>query len=439
MQTKMPSVNLLYYDLVKEDFEYIVKTKVSAKGTFEMRFELSEPVYCKFYEDFFYITPGDTIHLIVTDDSLSSKRYKLQVTGSNASHYEFSDFLKLNSAIDIDKELKNYNSNWSEFQKTCEKKYNMDLALLNEYSLKHRATEQFRSFYKDELCSQYLMSILLPFYIDKSANYLTAETYLKSIRVDTLFNADGLFRHQTYLQFCRDYLQFIVRAKVKSPGINNEYSLLYQFVNENYSGIIREYFLAFLFNNLVKLKNDETGKVVEKIFANANQFSDERLKTYVLRKYVLHSNVNQNLPDSILSIGLSDIKGNKTELKKVIESLKGKYILIDNWASWCGPCLQEISKSHDFIKAGGLKRDSIEVLYLSQDESILNWKKTVSKNKSTMINSYLYISFPNAFSQYFNISSIPRYILLNKEGKLISLDAPRVSEYADLIKLIKLQ
>jgi thiol-disulfide isomerase/thioredoxin len=437
LQTKMPSVNLLYYDIVKEGFGYVAKTKVSDRGKFEMRFQLTEPVYCKFYEDFFYVSPGDTIHLSVTDDSLASKRYRLTITGNNTAHYEFSNFLKLNSIINMDRELKRYSGNWTEFQKTCKKNYQNEVALLNEYSLKHKVSEQFRSFFKDEFYSEYLMNLLLPFTANRSESYSTAESYLKSIGADTLFNSAGLFRHQPYRQFCQDFLKHIIKTKTKSIDRHNENLLLYTFVNENYNGRIREYFLTFLFNKLIKLKTDESDKIVEKIFAGSNQFSDQELKNHILKKYVLNANINQHLPDSILNIELSDSKGKKTELGKVINSLRGKYILIDNWASWCGPCLQEIYKSKEIVKTGVLNKDSIEILYLSQDESRLKWKRAVSKNKNLMRNSYLFVGFPNAFSLYFNISSIPRYILLNKEGKLISLDAPRVSEYPDLLKLIK--
>lgn len=437
METKMPSVNLLYYDIIKEDFCYLSTSKVSDKGDFLMTFTLAEPILCKFYEDFFFVTPGDTINIYIHDDSLSSKKYKLTIEGRNASHYEFSNFLKTKSSINIDKELNTYSGNWQEFQKICYRRYNEDIALLKSYTYKNIVSKNFYDYYKNNLFSDYLVNLLQPLYVSKDYDLLSLKNYFSSIQIDSLFKSEFLFKHQAFRQFCSDYAKFIIPEALGDLNTYEQILRLYNYINATYLNTIREYFLVFLYNRSLKIKSPETKEVVENIFTASLEFQDEFIRNYIKSKYTLYSNINKILPDSITKVKLFDLKGNNISLKKIIESFKGKYILIDNWATWCGPCLQEIAKAKSIQNSGVLKKDKIEILYLSQDKNISAWKQFSNRNAKQLKNSYIFSKNPNSFIQYFNITSIPRYILLNKEGELIDLAAPRISDYSNLLKLIK--
>ena len=181
LQTKMSSVNLLYYDIIKENFCYLSTSDVSEKGFFLMTFQLKKPILCKFYEDFFFVTPGDSINIYIEDDSNSSKGYKLKLEGKNVSHYKFSNFVKTHSTIDIDKELKNYDGNWQVFQKTCLKKYNEDMELLNLYSSLDSVSVDFYDYYKNNFFCEYLQYLLLPPHVDKNYDWYLINSFLCSL------------------------------------------------------------------------------------------------------------------------------------------------------------------------------------------------------------------------------------------------------------------
>jgi len=118
--------------------------------------------------------------------------------------------------------------------------------------------------------------------------------------------------------------------------------------------------------------------------------------------------------------------GSKTSLK----DLKGKYAYIDVWATWCGPCKKEIPSLKKIEKAYHGK--NINFVSISVDKNKAAWKKMVTEKKLGGIQ--LHFNNDNSFSQAYKINGIPRFIIVDPEGKIVDADAPRPSNPA-LIKL----
>lgn len=105
--------------------------------------------------------------------------------------------------------------------------------------------------------------------------------------------------------------------------------------------------------------------------------------------------------------------------KKTMTELVNKITFIDNWASWCAPCIKEIP---EIIKVyEGLKnKDAIRFLAFSQDESESNWINAMNKI-NLPFESYILSSKENykRYTEYYGIQSIPYGLLLDKEGAII--------------------
>jgi thiol-disulfide isomerase/thioredoxin len=114
-----------------------------------------------------------------------------------------------------------------------------------------------------------------------------------------------------------------------------------------------------------------------------------------------------------------DTKGNQVALN----SLVGKVVYLDLWASWCMPCIQEFPKSKILQETYAANPDVVFV-YLSLDEEEDAWKKALKKHKLDGYNLFL-PGFKQALPQYFSVNSIPRYILIGKKGEIIHASAPR--------------
>jgi thiol-disulfide isomerase/thioredoxin len=113
-----------------------------------------------------------------------------------------------------------------------------------------------------------------------------------------------------------------------------------------------------------------------------------------------------------------------------LSDYKGKIVVMDMWAMWCAPCLQEkpIFKQ---IEESYKSNPDIVFLGLSVDGAGKKdgWKAFIIKkgwNEGTEL-----LSEPNEdISKYYQIEGIPRFFIFDKEGKIVTVDAPRPSDPA---------
>lgn len=109
-------------------------------------------------------------------------------------------------------------------------------------------------------------------------------------------------------------------------------------------------------------------------------------------------------------------------------SLKGKIVYIDFWAMWCSPCKREIPYLKKLEKE--LHGKDIVFVSVSMDKPKLNnkWKQFVKDQKLTGVQLFATNAFNTKLAKDYKIKSIPRFILFDKEGKIIDGDAKRPSD-----------
>lgn len=127
---------------------------------------------------------------------------------------------------------------------------------------------------------------------------------------------------------------------------------------------------------------------------------------------------------------MEDINGGIVKLS----DFKGKFVYIDIWATWCGPCKREIP----FLKELENKYHDKNIVFVSMSVDELKdkdkWKKFVKDEKLQGVQIYAENSWKSDFIQFYEVQGIPRFIMIDTEGKIISPDAPRPSDEA-IVKL----
>lgn len=126
------------------------------------------------------------------------------------------------------------------------------------------------------------------------------------------------------------------------------------------------------------------------------------------------------------SFNYENHKGGKTKL----EDFKGKYVYIDVWATWCGPCRAEIP----FLKKVEEKFHGKDIVFVSisvdTQKDHEKWKKFVTDKELGGVQLFADNNWNSDFIKAFGINSIPRFILIGPDGKVIFADAPRPSSQA---------
>jgi thiol-disulfide isomerase/thioredoxin len=115
-----------------------------------------------------------------------------------------------------------------------------------------------------------------------------------------------------------------------------------------------------------------------------------------------------------MKIAFTDLAGKEVDLAKMTD----KVVLVDFWATWCGPCVAEMPNviaAYDKYKAKGF-----EVIGISLDEDKAAVEKFVADNKMTWSQYFDGKGWENELAQHFGISGIPATFLVGKGGKIIA-------------------
>jgi thiol-disulfide isomerase/thioredoxin len=116
-----------------------------------------------------------------------------------------------------------------------------------------------------------------------------------------------------------------------------------------------------------------------------------------------------------------------------LEDLKGKYVYIDVWATWCGPCRQEIPFLQEIEKKYHGKNISFVSISIDKLKDQEKWRAMVKDKSLGGIQLFADNDWSSKFITDYKITGIPRFILIDPKGNIVKADAARPSS-PDLVK-----
>ncbi|MDI3319233.1 TlpA family protein disulfide reductase [Pinibacter soli] len=126
---------------------------------------------------------------------------------------------------------------------------------------------------------------------------------------------------------------------------------------------------------------------------------------------------------------------NDVRLKRFVSQLNTDLVYIDFWATWCAPCKAEMKFSKRMEES--YKNKNITFVYLCVDSKEADWEKLIKENKLAGVHYFLSKSEFGELSTAYQISGVPRYMLVTKEAKIIDGDMSRPSQESETILKIE--
>ena len=162
------------------------------------------------------------------------------------------------------------------------------------------------------------------------------------------------------------------------------------------------------------------------------------LKKYLSGKIALRESLPAGAPSPTFD-NYINYAGGKTSLS----DLKGKYVYVDIWATWCGPCKREIPSLKKVEEQ--FHGENIEFVSISVDDekrsgtkekAFESWKNMVKDKELGGIQLFSDNAWQSDFVKNYKVNGIPRFILIDPNGNIVSPDAPRPSN-PKLVELLE--
>ncbi|HJA15591.1 MAG TPA: redoxin family protein [Candidatus Butyricimonas faecavium] len=243
---------------------------------------------------------------------------------------------------------------------------------------------------------------------------------------------------------------------------NGLYSFLKDQLAENPELLITEDYQAFLLDALYAIGGESGKNTPYSYTAGQLDYIDQHLKDTTVIDFVLNSVLSKYMEkcgtesiDGFMEIfrtkarshqviqSIEELYGKYNRIAKgqalpeftfldvndkevALSSFKGKYVYIDCWATWCGPCNLQIPALQQLEHK--YKGKDIIFVSISRDSNRDKWKSMIQKRKLSGVQLIEKLPTHSEFSDWFMINAIPRFIILDKTGNVYDMNAPRPSD-----------
>lgn len=420
------------YDLGSKG-EILASSKIEEGTPFRLEFDLDEITKLRLSADgfpileSFFVYPNDStrVELILSENQLDVELsggktaelnskiidYNKEFYGPNFDEIMFADNLetfKTKMAERVEKQKSYVHEN-----------FNDDPQIVKDYL--YEKIKYDRGFYALYFLAQNIES-------ESLANE-EIDAYVAELKSEAEFDNPDLINNEAFVAFVDRLitLQFntwyLENSKDKSLSEEAIYNKLFEIARTEFDGVARDIAAAKAFMNLIPtLQSSEGIKAVKANFEKYKTYASDPRFLEPIQEELKNATgpvTGETAPD----FSFKDIKGETVTLSDYV----GKVVYIDFWGTWCGPCRRE-APHYEKLQEEYEGNDDVVFMSLALERGgEEDWRNFVTTKKMPGIHIFVPDSFGNPVAKKYNIKGVPTFALIDKEGNLVALPAPRPS------------
>ncbi|MFP2996788.1 TlpA disulfide reductase family protein [Spongiivirga sp. MCCC 1A20706] len=402
------------------------KIPLNANNTFADTLHITVKGYYEFFigqeRSEIYFDKGDNINLTI---NLNLFDESIAYTGDGSERNNFLAEKYMLNEKSIGEEMAHYSLNPTAFKDKISKITEDKIALLESKNV----STDFKTVETQNIRFSYLSSL---------QEYPTAHNYF--VKGDTLHLPNNfseeldtldLYNDHNYKNFSSYRNLVALRLSEKMGNIaetngGNYNAAFMKVANDIPKGYVKNEYLHLLAFAMLSPSSDLDEMYAMFMENTSNQAYKEEYKEKYERLTALAK--GRTSP----TFNYENHKGGKTSLA----DLKGKYVYIDVWATWCQPCIAEIPSLKKMESLYHNKDIAFVSISVDRKNAYDTWKQMVVDKDLGGIQLYADNAFQSEFITAYSIDAIPRFILIDPEGKIVNADAPRPSS-TELVALFE--
>jgi thiol-disulfide isomerase/thioredoxin len=401
-----------------EDRKVNKKILIDSEGNFTDTIKATTGIF-SFYDgknyDNFYIAPSDNISI-----NYDAKDFKNSLTytgkGSEVSNYLLA---KKKLTADMTGNRKDHSKlNEGKYKTKIQKIRDTIISLVSNFKglpvtfVKNEKKDIHYAYLNDLSNYEYVHG-----YYTKNDTFKVPNTFLDELKGFDFNNEEDYFNSKHYSYLVSGHYRDLGNELAATNQIDKGLAYL-KVVSKISSEKIMN---ALLSDHIESIKDSDNIKEYFDMFMKIS--TDNADKKAISELYKKVKNLTAGNP-SPKFINYENNAGGKTSL----DDLKGKYVYIDVWATWCGPCIGQIPALKKVEKKYHDKNIYFLSISIDNAKDHDKWKQMIIDKELGGIQLFADNEWRSQFVRDYQINGIPHFILLDPEGKIVKYSAPRPSD-----------